>query len=65
MHSDDSIQTVFDTNNNVTNPAIDTLDEFLDTEPSPNNQSQPPFAPITSPHPAPPTRQELFFLPSF
>ena len=47
MHSADSIQTIFDTYNSLNTPAIDTPCEFYDSEPSPTNNSQPPFVPLT------------------
>ena len=35
LHSDDSTQTIFDARNSLTNPAIDTLDEFSTLNPVP------------------------------
>ena len=51
VRTDDSIQTVFDSHNTVNNPAIDTPDELLNSEPSLTNFSQPIFVPKSSPTP--------------
>ena len=51
LNSDDSIQTLHDTNSTLKHPAIDTPDEFLHSEPSPANFSKPLLKPITTPSP--------------
>ena len=49
MHSDESIKTVFKTQEFLENTAIDTRDEFVDSQPSfKTNFSKPPFNPIIS-----------------
>ena len=49
MHSDESIKTVFKTQEFLENTAIDTRDEFFDSQPSfKTNFSKPPFNPIIS-----------------
>ena len=47
----DSNQTVFNTISNFNNSDVEAPDEFLDSEASPTNFSQPPFQPIVSPLP--------------
>ena len=48
MDSDGSTQIVFNTISNFNICDVETLDKFLDPEPSPTTYSQPPFQPIVS-----------------
>ena len=53
--SDDSIQTVFNTQSKFNNSYIENPDEFFNTEPSPTSFSQTPFQPIVSQTPFQPS----------